>query len=74
MQVRALFLELEPFLPDLLKRRRSGVLAALAGGAGRCGACQRELCAALAKALGALPQWAGFEGARQWVWVVCGGA
>jgi hypothetical protein len=57
------FEELQGFLGPLLLKRRSGVIAALIAACGRAGACQREAAAALAKALGGLPQWQGREGA-----------
>lgn len=61
-QVTALFEELQNFLGPLLLKRRSGVIAALVAACGRAGVCQREVCAALAKALASLPQWQGREG------------
>ncbi len=64
-QVRALFTELEPVLGELLKRNRSGVVAALVAACGRANVCQREVCAALARAVLALPQWQGDTGGWQ---------
>ncbi|KIY97090.1 puf protein [Monoraphidium neglectum] len=61
-QVAVVFEELQGFLGPLLLKRRSGVIAALIAACGRAGACQREAAAALAKALGGLPQWQGREG------------
>lgn len=61
-QVSVIFEELEGFLAPLLLKRRSGILAALAAACGREGVCQREVCAAIARALGSLPQWQGREG------------
>lgn len=57
-----IFDELQGFLGPLLLKRRSGVIAALVAACGRAGVCQKEVCAALAKALGTLPQWQGREG------------
>ncbi|KAG2451956.1 hypothetical protein HYH02_003730 [Chlamydomonas schloesseri] len=59
---KALYEGLSSLLPDLLRKRRSGVVAALAACLGRHGVCQRELCAALGSALGGLPQWAHLKG------------
>jgi hypothetical protein len=56
--------ELRPHMGDLLKRRRSGVVAALLAATGRFCSPQQQaaLLDALATALGALPQWAGRQG------------
>jgi hypothetical protein len=62
--VTAFVSELGPHLPDLLRRRRSGVVAALAAAAARVGPGphQAALVQGLATALGSLPQWAGRAG------------
>ncbi|GFR46342.1 hypothetical protein Agub_g7913 [Astrephomene gubernaculifera] len=59
---RTLYEALCPLLPDLLRKRRSGVVAALAACCGRHGVGQREVCTALAGALSGLPQWAHLKG------------
>lgn len=53
---------LSGLLSDLLRKRRSGVVAALVACCGRHGVCQREVCAALAAALSGIPQWANLKG------------
>jgi hypothetical protein len=61
-QFSQLFAEISPYLGDLLKRRRSGVMAAAAAAAGRLGANQAQVAAAIATALGQLAQWEGRAG------------
>lgn len=63
-QVAAYVTELSPHLGDLLRRRRSGVVAALAAAAARAGPGphQAALVAALSNALGQLAQWQGRTG------------
>ncbi|KAG2499537.1 hypothetical protein HYH03_002483 [Edaphochlamys debaryana] len=53
---------LQGLLSDLLTRRRGGVVAALAAALGWHGVCQKEMCAALASALGSMPSPAGLKG------------
>ncbi|MEW5306821.1 MAG: hypothetical protein WDW36_009259 [Sanguina aurantia] len=50
-QVKSMFEELQASLGELLRKRRSGVVAALVAACGRTGACQKEVCATLATAL-----------------------
>ncbi|GLC52285.1 hypothetical protein PLESTB_000605000 [Pleodorina starrii] len=59
---KTMYDSLSGLLPDLLRKRRSGVVAALVACCGRHGVCQREVCAALAGALGGMPQWASLKG------------
>lgn len=58
-QLKLLFDELQPLLPDLLRKRRSGVVGALVAAAARTGGGQKELCAALAAALAPLDDGGG---------------
>ena len=62
LQFESLFREIHHHLGDLLKRRRSGVIASLVSAAGRVGGCQGEVGEDLGRALGELPQWQGRTG------------
>lgn len=64
-QFTQLFGEISAYLGDLLKRRRSGVMAAAAAAAGRLGCCQAQVAGAVAAALGQLVQWEGRTGGWQ---------
>ncbi|GAX84255.1 hypothetical protein CEUSTIGMA_g11678.t1 [Chlamydomonas eustigma] len=57
--VKSMFGELSGMLGDLLGRRRGGVVVSLVGACSRCGVCQREMCAALEKALMSIAPWSG---------------
>ncbi|GIL74790.1 hypothetical protein Vretimale_2348 [Volvox reticuliferus] len=59
---KTMYDSLSGLLPDLLRKRRSGVVVALVACCGRHGICQREVCAALASALSGMPQWAALKG------------
>ena len=60
--MQPLYEELSPCIGDMLRRRRSGVLAALLAACGRANCCQKEACAALAAAISIAPQVAGKTG------------
>ena len=49
LQVKAMYEELAGSLGELMKKRRSGVVAALVAACGSKGCCQREICAELEK-------------------------
>ncbi|GLI69480.1 hypothetical protein VaNZ11_014112 [Volvox africanus] len=59
---KTMYDSLSGLLPDLLRKRRSGVVVALVACCGRHGICQREVCTALASALSGIPQWAALKG------------
>ncbi|GIL48187.1 hypothetical protein Vafri_4870 [Volvox africanus] len=59
---KTMYDSLSGLLPDLLRKRRSGVVVALVACCGRHGICQREVCTALASALSGIPQWADLKG------------
>eukprot|EP00967_Tisochrysis_lutea_P096759 scaffold141890_cov20-Tisochrysis_lutea.AAC.1 len=58
-QVQPLYEELAPCIGDLLRCRRSGVVAALLAACGRANCCQKEACSALAAAIASTPQSSG---------------
>ncbi|KAF5838129.1 hypothetical protein DUNSADRAFT_3379 [Dunaliella salina] len=61
-QVQPLYEELAPCIGDLLRCRRSGVVAALLAACGRANCCQKEACSVLAAAIASTPQSSGKTG------------